>query len=170
LLIVKFTIKYSRFKGAVNFYLIFKRLNVTKVIVLSYIHWKPDMNILTHNSINNDLCGSPLFIGDGYSKVELKTTQKMAVDPTGLVHGGFVFGLADYSAMIAVNHPHVVLGAADVKFIKPVKSGDILISEARVGEKEGKKQSVSVIVTREDAEVFKGMFTCFILDKHVLIN
>jgi uncharacterized protein (TIGR00369 family) len=128
------------------------------------------MNILTHNSIDNDLCGSALLITDGYSKVELKTTRTMAVDTTGLVHGGFVFGLADYSAMIAVNHPNVVLGAADVKFIKPVKSGDVLVAEARVEKKEGKKQTVSVLVTREDAEIFKGMFTCFILDKHVLIN
>jgi acyl-coenzyme A thioesterase PaaI-like protein len=123
LLIVRFIIKYNMFKGAVKFYLILRRLNVTKVIVLSYIHWKTDMNILTHTSIDRDLCGSPLLIADGYSKVELKT-QKMAVDPTGLVHGGFVFGLADYSAMIAVNHPNVVLGAPDVNFIKPVKSGD----------------------------------------------
>jgi len=72
--------------------------------------------------------------------------------------------------MIAVNHPNVVLGAAEVKFLKPVKSGDILIAEARAGEKEGKKQSVSVTVKNGDTEVFKGMFICFTLDKHVLIN
>jgi uncharacterized protein (TIGR00369 family) len=126
------------------------------------------MNILTHNSIDNDLCGSPLIVADGYSKVELRTTQKMAVDETGLVHGGFVFGLADYSAMIAVNHPNVVLGAADVKFLKPARSGDVLIAEARIDKGEGKKQTVSVLVTRGDTEIFKGVFTCFILDKHVL--
>jgi uncharacterized protein (TIGR00369 family) len=128
------------------------------------------MNILTHNSIDNDLCGNPLIISDGYSQVELKTAQRMAVDETGLVHGGFVFGLADYAAMIAVNHPNVVLGAADVKFIKPVISGDVLIAEARVEKGEGKKQTVSVFVKKGDTEIFKGVFTCFILDKHVLIN
>jgi uncharacterized protein (TIGR00369 family) len=128
------------------------------------------MKILTHNSIDKDLCGRPVSIADDYSKVELKATRTMAVDATGLVHGGFVFGLADYAAMIAVNHPNVVLGAADVRFIKAVQSGDVLVAEARVGKKEGKKHFVSVTVTREDAEVFKGMFTCFILDKHVLNN
>jgi acyl-coenzyme A thioesterase PaaI-like protein len=128
------------------------------------------MNIRTHNSIDNDLCGNPLIVANGYSKVELKTALRMAVDETGLVHGGFVFGLADYSAMIAVNHPNVVLGAAEVKFIKPAKAGDVLIAEARVGEGEGRKQTVSVLVTRGDTEIFKGVFTCFILDKHVLIN
>jgi uncharacterized protein (TIGR00369 family) len=128
------------------------------------------MDALTHEMIDNELCGRPLLIEDNYSKVELKTTQRMAVDVTGLVHGGFVFGLADYSAMIAVNHPNVVLGAAEVKFLKPVKSGAVIIAEARVKEKEGKKQSVSVTVREGDTEVFKGMFICFTLDKHVLIN
>ena len=128
------------------------------------------MDVLTHKMIDNELCGRPLLIDDNYSRVEMITTRKMAVDVTGLVHGGFVFGLADHSAMIAVNHPNVVLGAAEVQFLRPVKSGDILIAEARAGKKEGKKQSVSVTVKNGGTEVFKGLFICFTLDKHVLIN
>ena len=128
------------------------------------------MAILTHEMIDRELCGRPLLVDNNYSKVEMTATQRMAVDATGLVHGGFVFGLADYSAMIAVNHPNVVLGAAEVKFLKPVKSGDVLIAEARVGEKEGKKQSVSVTVKKGGMEIFTGIFICFTLDKHVLIN
>jgi uncharacterized protein (TIGR00369 family) len=128
------------------------------------------MNILTHGMIDSELCGRPLIVDQNYSKVELKTTERMAVDVTGLVHGGFVFGLADYSAMIAVNHPNVVLGAAEVKFLKPVRSGEVLIAEARVEEKEGKRHSVSVTVHDGDMQVFKGLFICFVLDKHVLIN
>ena len=128
------------------------------------------MDVLTHEMIDEELCGRPLLIDDNYSKVEMKTTRRMAVDGTGLVHGGFVFGLADYSAMIAVNHPNVVLGAAEVKFLRPVKTGDILIAEARAGKMEKKKQTVSVTVKNGDTEVFKGVFICFTLDKHVLIN
>jgi uncharacterized protein (TIGR00369 family) len=128
------------------------------------------MDVLTHKMIDNELCGRPLLIDDNYSRVEMIMTRKMAVDVTGLVHGGFVFGLADHSAMIAVNHPNVVLGAAEVQFLRPVKSGDILIAEARAGKKEGKKQSVSVTVKNGDTEVFKGVFVCFTLDTHVLIN
>jgi acyl-coenzyme A thioesterase PaaI-like protein len=48
----------------------------------------------------------------------------MVVDAHGLVHGGFVFGLADYAAMLAVNDPNVVLGAAEARFLKPVRRGD----------------------------------------------
>lgn len=126
------------------------------------------MNINTHGSIDHALCGKPLFVGDGLSRVEMVTTPSMAADEKGLVHGGFIFGAADYAAMIAVNHPHVVLGASDVKFLKPVRVGEIVMATARVQEIKGKKYWVSVSVSRAEEEVFQGMFTCFVLDKHVL--
>ena len=126
------------------------------------------MNILTHEKINQDLCGSPLAVEDGCSRVELKTAQNMAVDDFGLVHGGFIFGLADYAAMIAVNHPNVVLGAADVKFLKPVKVEETVIAEAKVQERSGKKHIVPVTVKKDGETVFEGTFTCFVLKEHVL--
>jgi acyl-coenzyme A thioesterase PaaI-like protein len=92
----------------------------------------------------------------------------MTADESGLVHGGFVFGLADYAAMLAVNHPNVVLGGADVKFLKPVKAGESVYALADVTSVSGKKQMVSVTVQRGDEVVFKGDFSCFVLEKHVL--
>lgn len=126
------------------------------------------MNILTHQKIKHELCGQPLEVREGYSRVELKTTPDMAVDDFDLVHGGFIFGLADHAAMIAVNHPNVVLGAADVKFLKPVKVNETVIAEARVTEQAGKKRMVAVSVKGGDKPVFEGLFTCFVLDRHVL--
>lgn len=93
----------------------------------------------------------------------------MAVDDSGLTHGGFVFGLADYAAMLAVNHAHVVLGGAEVKFLKPVKTGDSLEAEGVVqAPAQGKKRVVDVVVHRAKEAVFKGEFVCFVLDRHVL--
>ena len=126
------------------------------------------MDIKTHESISRALCGVPREVGEGYSRVELETTRDMAVDNSGLIHGGFIFGQADYAAMIAVNHPNVVLGAAEVRFLKPVKAGETVIAEARVTETDGKKRIVEVSVTRDAATVFEGRFTCFVLDQHVL--
>jgi uncharacterized protein (TIGR00369 family) len=97
------------------------------------------MDIITHQAINPELCGRALQVEKGFSRVALVTTAVMAADHTGLIHGGFIFGLADYAAMIAVNHPNVVLGAADVKFLKPVVQGETVIAEARVEEIQGKK-------------------------------
>jgi len=126
------------------------------------------MNIKTHQKIDHRLCGRPLSIGTDSSRIELETTDEMIVDDHGLAHGGFIFGLADHAAMIAVNHPNVVLGAAEVKFFKPVKAGEIVIAEARVEQSSGKKKIVPVTVKRGEETVFAGTFTCFVLDRHVL--
>ena len=126
------------------------------------------MNILTHEKISKALCGHPLKVEDDFSRVELKTTTDMVVDDFGLVHGGFIFGLADHAAMIAVNDPNVVLGGSEVRFLKPVKVGDSVVAEARVTEKSGKKHMVTVTVAKADEPVFEGTFVCFVLEQHVL--
>jgi len=126
------------------------------------------MEIITHQTIDQSLCGRPLEVEKGRSRVEMAALPSMSADASGLVHGGFIFGLADYAAMIAVNHPNVVLGAADVKFLKPVKVGDTVLAEALVQEVQGKKHWVAVSVTQQKETVFQGMFTCFVLDRHVM--
>lgn len=126
------------------------------------------MQIQTHQQISGKYCGTPIEIKEGYSKVELNTIKEMRVDEMDLIHGGFVFGLADYAAMIAVNHPHVVLGAADIKFIKPVRTSERIVAVAQLEKSEGKKRIVAVMVTNKDGVVFQGNFICFVLDKHVL--
>jgi len=126
------------------------------------------MEIRTHREIDRELCGMPQDLAEGFSRVRLQTNERMAVDQSGLVHGGFIFGLADYAAMIAVNHPNVVLGAAEVRFLKPVKVQDVIVAEASIDSREGKKSTVAVTVKGTEAEVFKGTFVCFSLDKHVL--
>lgn len=130
------------------------------------------MKIATHKKADQELCGHPLELAPGRSKVALTTSGRMAVDDKGLVHGGFVFGLADYAAMLAVNDPHVVLGGAEVRFTRPVQAGEALTAEAVVEEVDKKKQVVTVIVRRGENdrkdEVFRGSFSCFVLERHVL--
>jgi len=126
------------------------------------------LEIKTHEKISKRLCGVPVKVEKGKAEVELKTIPEMVADEKGLVHGGFVFGQADYAAMLAVNHPNVVLGSASVKFLKPVKVGDVLLAKAEVVKEEGKKRIVAVSVERNGEEVFAGEFVCFVLPKHVL--
>jgi len=97
--------------------------------------------IETHQNIDPSLCGHPLELKPEYSRFELKISDNMVVDDFQLTHGGFVFGLADYAVMIAVNHPNVVLGSSEVTFLKPVKRGESVIAKAKVIEKQGKKIS-----------------------------
>lgn len=126
------------------------------------------MDINTHNKIDQGLCGKPVVVEKGRCIVELTTTDNMTADDSGLVHGGFIFGLADYAAMIAVNHPNVVLGGSEVKFLKPVILHDKVVATAGIEAVEGKKYIVGVKVKRNDDIVFEGKFTCFVLPEHIL--
>jgi len=126
------------------------------------------MNIQTHKKIDFDLCGTPIEQREGFCSIALTTTEKMIVDDYKLIHGGFVFGLADHAAMLAVNDPNVVLGSASVKFLKPVQLDENLVAQAHVMSVSGKKQTVEVKVLRQSDAVFEGNFECFTLKKHVL--
>ena len=143
----------------------------------------------THLAIDRRLCGEPLDpagTAAGTARVGLTTVHDMAVDAAGLVHGGFVFGLADHAAMLAVNHPNVVLGSAAVRFLRPVAVGERLVAEASVAETAGRRSRVLVEVRRAAAGgagglegagdageaagevVLSGELVCFSLDRHVL--
>ena len=122
----------------------------------------------THLGIEPRLCGEPRELREGYCRVEMTASDEMRADERGLVHGGFVFGLADYAAMLAVNEPHVILGSAQVRFLKPVVAGELLSAEATVVERDGRKRIVAVDVARADDIVFRGEFVCFIPDEHIL--
>ncbi len=130
---------------------------------------KEMLDIKTHRAINQYLCGTPVSIVDKtQATVKLKTTNEMVADDKGLIHGGFIFSLADYAAMLSVNEENVVLGSSNVKFLKPVKLGDELLAKAFVERVEGKKYFVKVDVFRNDDKVFEGEFLCIVPSKHVL--
>lgn len=123
----------------------------------------------THIKAQRDFIGQVLEIQtDYFSRVSLVTKEEMVVDEHGLIHGGFTFGLADFAAMLAVNHPNVVLASANVKFTKPVKLGDILIAIGQVLEKSESERLVHVQIFVAERTVFEGDFRCKILSKHPL--
>lgn len=127
----------------------------------------------THLAIDRRLVGEPLELGDGTARAALTLLPEMAADDRGLVHGGFAFGLADYAAMLAVNHPLVVLAGSSVRFLAPTRVGERLVAEARVIEAAGRKRRVEVEVRRGERQenpevVLAGEFLAVIPDRHVL--
>jgi len=126
------------------------------------------VEIRTHRRIDQSLSGVPVELYEGKAIVKLKTDERMVADEYGLIHGGFIFSLADYASMLAVNEETVVLAKAEVKFLKPVKLGDEVVATAEVKGIEGKKRFVSVEVKRGDEVVFTGEFLCVVPEKHVL--
>lgn len=122
----------------------------------------------THQMVNQHLCGIPVDLKKNFAQIKLLTTEEMIVDDTDLIHGGFIFGLADYCSMLTINHPNVVLGGANVRFLKPVKKGDILIANGKLANIKGKEIRIKVDIFREKELVFDGNFICFTPKKHVL--
>ena len=125
------------------------------------------MQLNTHLNINTTLCGKVTKLQENYAEVLLHTTEQMSADTQGLVHGGFIFGAADYAAMSAVNDPYVVLGSSSSKFIAPVKVGDAVLCKAEVVSEKGKKKVVEVQAFVNEKLVFEGIFSTFVLDQHV---
>lgn len=125
------------------------------------------MSVRTHLEISSRWVGTPVALVEGCASARLETRAEMAADARGLVHGGFIFGLADYAAMLAVNDPNVVLGAAETRFLKPVRVGDVAVATAKRSATKGRKHTVEVRVCVGEVEVFQGTFVTFVLDEHV---
>ncbi len=122
----------------------------------------------THLEINRTLCGEVLEMKVSYAKISLTTTQEMSVDSHGLVHGGFIFGAADFAAMAAVNDPNVVLVEANTKFLAPIEVGKSIIFEATASHETTRSRFINVIGKLGDIKAFEGDFKAVILDRHVL--
>jgi len=122
----------------------------------------------THTLINRYLCGEIITHKKGYVEVELTTENDMVVDDMGLIHGGFIFGAADFAAMAAVNEKNVVLVASNCQFLAPAKVGDVVLVKAQVRHKEGRKRNVQVKAFIGDIKIFEGEFMTVITEKHVL--
>lgn len=127
------------------------------------------MEVKTHRRANPNLLGRLISVrDDAEAVVELEADGEMAVDEKGLIHGGFTFGLADYAAMLAVNHPYVVLASSKVRFLAPVRVGDLMRCRAVVVKREGRRREVAVEVHVGTEKVLTGTMTCYSLDDHVL--
>lgn len=125
------------------------------------------MDQRTHEQTSEQYVGRPVELGDGHAVVELTTTAEMAVDASGLVHGGFVDGAADYAAMLSVNEPTVVLAASEVRYPHPTRVGQTVRAEATVTE-DGDRPPVNVTARAGGETVLDGVFQCAVLDEHPL--
>jgi len=124
--------------------------------------------LATHLHINRQLCGEVTEIRKNFARITLTTTMDMGTDELGLVHGGFIFGAADFAAMAAVNEPNVVLAEANVKFLAPTEAGKVVVFDAKCSHDNTRTRFVTVIGKMGDVKAFEGEFKAVVLDRHVL--
>jgi acyl-coenzyme A thioesterase PaaI-like protein len=126
------------------------------------------VELKTHKEISPVTNGKLVELKHNYARVVLETRQEMAVDELGLIHGGFIFGAADFCAMATINEPNVVLVSSQCKFLAPTQVGDIVEFESTIIFNEEKKQEVLVTGKIGDIKIFEGNFGTVVLPRHVL--
>ena len=97
--------------------------------------------------------------GPGWARARMRVRPDM-VNGHDLAHGGLVFALADTAFACACNGwgPVTVAAGADISFVRPARSGDLLEAEARVRSRSGRSGIYDVTIRRGDEVVaeFRG--------------
>jgi acyl-CoA thioesterase len=101
-----------------------------------------------------------LEVAPGQAKVAMTMTDSM-VNGHGMVHGGYVFLLADAAFSYACNTygPVTVAQGAQVTFLRPAHPGDTLIAAASERARYGRNGIYDVTVSQEDGTIvaeFRG--------------
>ena len=118
-------------------------------------------------SINSTLCGGIINMKPNYAKTASVTSDEMAFDDEKLIHGGFIFGAAEWAAHVAINTQSSVTISAKVNLYAPAKVGDLIEFEAQAYFEESKKREIKVVGTIKDIKVFEGTYQVVILEEHI---
>ncbi|MEM0908796.1 MAG: hydroxyphenylacetyl-CoA thioesterase PaaI [Pseudomonadota bacterium] len=98
--------------------------------------------------------------GDGVSKLTMPVRDDMT-NGHHVIHGGFVFALADTAFAYACNSSgqRTVASQCSISFLAPAHRGDVLTAQAREIFREGRQGVTDVRVTKADGTViamFRG--------------
>ncbi len=108
---------------------------------------------------SNDLGIELVSAGHGTARVRMTVTAAM-VNGHGMTHGGYVFLLADTAFACACNShgPVTVAAGAEVSFLRPTGTGDVLEAYAEQRSGSGRSGIYDVTVTRRSDVIaeFRG--------------
>lgn len=98
--------------------------------------------------------------GEGISQLSMTVREDMT-NGHDIIHGGFIFALADTAFAYACNSSgqRTVAAQCSISFLAPARLGEKLIADARETYREGRQGVTDVVVTKEDGSVvahFRG--------------
>ena len=100
-----------------------------------------------------------LGYGDGWARAAMTVRADM-VNGHGICHGGLIFSLADTAFACACNSwgPVTVAAGAEIVFVAPARSADVLVADARVRARYARHGIYDVTVTRGEQVIaeFRG--------------
>jgi len=91
--------------------------------------------------------------GQGRARIQMRVTGRM-VNGHGILHGGYLFLLADTAFACACNShgPRTVASGAEISFIVPGHLGDLLVATATERTRYGRNGIYDVTVHRQAAD------------------
>jgi acyl-CoA thioesterase len=117
-------------------------------------------HLMTHDRFSQWLGLQIDDTGTGYCKLHFRVTDQM-LNGFAVIHGGVLFAAADSAFAFACNSHGILTLAldADISFMRPAHSGDLLHVEARAIHQGGKTGVYQVEITNPAKELialFKG--------------
>lgn len=89
----------------------------------------------------------------------LDTTEDMVFTRSRIVRGHYIYAMAESLAIAVIDADVALVGVANIKYKRPVQSGDRLVAKATVREnREGGRHVVWVFINCRQVEMFRGKF------------
>lgn len=88
----------------------------------------------------------------------LQTDSSMAFKKTNIIKGHYIFSMAESLALAVIDEKAALTGVVNMKYNKPVISGEKLVANAKVSKQRDNKFFVHVKINVEQEQVFRGKF------------
>ena len=105
-----------------------------------------------------------LVIGER-ARSELMIDESMVLAKARVARGHYLFAQANSLAIALVDAPMALTGSVELKFIRPVQLGEIVIAEGKVLKRKQSKYWVHVSVKVDSEEVLQGNWVIFAISE-----
>ncbi len=109
--------------------------------------------------VGREFVGELIDITPGKSAISILDTDKsMVFEKTKVVKGQYMYAMAETLALAIVDAKAALIGIANIKYKRPVLSGERLVAKGEVIRVRGNKFFVWVFLYVNQQEVFRGKF------------
>lgn len=105
-----------------------------------------------------------LVVGER-ARSELLIDESMVLTKARVARGHYLFAQANSLAIALVDAPMALTGSVELKFIRPVQLGEIVVAEGKVYKRKHSKYWVEVSLQVDSEEVLRGNWVLFALDE-----
>ncbi len=100
-----------------------------------------------------------LELGQGFAKV-LGHSSETSLNGAGVVHGGYIYTLADYAfALITNTDEHIALSSnATINYMEAVKPNTVLLATAKLSHEKLKTSICDIVITDETSKTTYAIF------------